>query len=158
MELVIEILGGEKRRIGQRSAGTIIPFTRLWRPPRNWCCSHLLLSSALMLYDKYLFSLSIILRAEIMHFAVPTPQMPGMHQHLYPLNTLLSFSSFPFFPQRCILSLFSHSLIFFLGAFFGANDTAKSWCRRLMAVVLWRQKNKKRKNSFQLFFVLQVVD
>lgn len=72
-----------------------------------------------LLYDKYLFTLSIILGAEIMHFALPRPQMPGMNQHLYPLNTLLSF----------FVAL--HSLRFslsclFLGALFGTNDTMKT--------------------------------
>lgn len=73
-----------------------------------------------MLYDKYLFTLSIILWAEIMHFAVPSPQTPGTHQHLYPLNTF-SF----FFLYHSILSL-SPLLGPFMGLFFRTNDTVKS--------------------------------
>lgn len=82
---------------------------------------HSLLSSALMLYDKYLFSLSIFLEAEIMHFTVLSPQMLGMHHHLCSLSSWLFFS---FFNGTAICT----SLPLFRWAFFGTNDTVKSWC------------------------------
>lgn len=68
-----------------------------------------------MLYDKYLFTLSVILGAEITHSGVPTRQMPGMHQHLYPLNSL---PSFVVLLQSCFSTRYA--------PFFGTNDATKS--------------------------------
>lgn len=55
--------------------------------PCNGCRRHSLPSCTLMLCDIYLFTLPIILGAEIMHFTVCSLRTPGMHQHLHPLNT-----------------------------------------------------------------------
>lgn len=87
--------------------------------------------------DKYLFTLWIILGADIMHFAVPSPQTPGMHQHLYPLNTFSFFVS----PYSLSFSLPWR----FRGAFFGTNDTVKR--RRSMATVLWGTSPKSDKKK-----------
>lgn len=79
--------------------------------PCNGCRRHSLLSCALTLHDKYLFTLSIILGPDIMHFALPRCQTLGMHQHLYPLNTFV-----PFF-----VSLYSLPFFHFFGAFMGLS-------------------------------------